>query len=573
ARGAAVSALPWLHTKYIVLLILLAPFLVWRAKRRPIDAMALLLPIALSLAAWMYFFYAIYGVFDPQAPYGGSVAGLLLQNVPRGVLGLLLDQKFGLLVYSPMYVFAASGMWLALQKRELRVPALAAICAGGAFVISTSRLFMWWGGGSAPARFLVPVVPLWAPFVALAVSCARTALARAAIAMCVIIGLAAAGLGTAFPNQRLLFSDPHGTSRLIDMVQGAAAWSMTLPTFTEASWRQPLASLALWLVALAVAIAAAMLVARQTHSRRVFWTAIAGTLTLVVTAGALTRNIAAAQRQQISLRGQTDLLSAYDGPRLRLFDYRRLMWLDDPWLAGLMTVRVTNVQGSETRSVVAGPVSLPAGEYVARVSPVGGIEGTLHASVVLADLLSLAARDGGLIGPVEIPFELPVDVDDVSVHVDLPSEASNLPRVDVFARRIVAHSARPAAFLRGIDSMADRPGALLIYADDNTYPEGPAFWTKNTEPGTVLIAPAGAAAVAVTLHVGTVADVDVQAEKEHSSFHMTPSEDREILVPVPAGSSWVSLRVRASASFRPAETEPHSNDTRRLGCYVRLSLR
>jgi hypothetical protein len=89
----------------------------------------------------------------------------------------------------------------------------------------------------------------------------------------------------------------------------------------------------------------------------------------------------------------------------------------------------------------------------------------------------------------------------------------------------------------------------------------------------VLIAPAGAAAVAVTLHVGTVADVDVQAEKEHSSFHMTPSEDRGILVPVPAGSSWVSLRVRASASFRPAETEPHSNDTRRLGCYVRLSLR
>jgi hypothetical protein len=145
--------------------------------------------------------------------------------------------------------------------------------------------------------------------------------------------------------------------------------------------------------------------------------------------------------------------------------------------------------------------------------------------------------------------------------------------VDVLARRIVAHSARPAGSMRGIDSIAGRPGALLIYADDNTYPEGPAFWTKNTEPATVLIAPAGAASVAVRLHVGTVADVDLQAEKEHSSFHMTPSEDREILVPVPAGSSWVSLRVRASASFQPAETEPPSQDTRRLGCYVRLSLR
>jgi hypothetical protein len=531
-----------------------------------------LLPIALSLALWMYFFYAIYGVFDPQAPYGGSVAGLLLQNIPRGTLGLLFDQKFGLLVYSPIYVFAACGFWLALQERELRVPALAAIGAAAAFVLSTTRLFMWWGGGSAPARFLVPVVPLLAPLVALAVFRARGAVARAAIVTCVIVGLTATALGTALPNQRLLFSDPHGTAHLTDLVQGAAAWSVTLPTFTEPNWAQPLVCLAVWLVALAAAVAVATLVARQTRSRPVFWTAVAGMLTLVLTAGALSRNIATSQRQQISLRGQTDLLSAYDGPRLHLFEYRRLTWLDDSGLAGFMTVRVTNVQRTETRGAVAGPLSLPAGEYLARVSPASGIERNVHASVVLADRISLAARDGGSIGRVEIPFELPVDLDDVSIHVDSFGDESNLPRVEVLARRIVPRSDRPADAIRTIDPIGGRPGALLIHTNDSTYPEGPAFWTKNTEQGTVLIAPAGASSVAVRLHVGTVADVDVQAAKEHTSFHMTPSEDREIFVRVPAGSSWVPLRVRASASFRPSETEPRSQDTRRLGCYVRLSL-
>ena len=571
-RGLAIGALPWLHTKYVVLLVALAPFLVWHVRRRPIDVLALLLPIGLSLALWCYYFYAIYGTIDPQAPYGGSVAGLLLRNIPHGVLGLLFDQKFGLLVYSPIYLFAVPGLWLTLHQRESRLPALAALCGVSAFMLSTTRLYMFWGGASAPARFLVPVIPLLAPFVAVAISRARSPVARASTVICVVVGLTVTALSTAFPDRRLLFSDPHGTGRLIDLVQGAAAWSATLPTFTEPDWEYPLARLAAWLVALGAAVAVAMLVARRARSRPVFWAAVAEGLSLIAIAGALSRNIAASQRQEVSLRGQTDLLTAYDGLRLRPFDYRRLGWLEDPDLAALMTVDVTNTQRSENQGAVAGPLALPAGEYVARVR-LAGNHGSAQVSVVLGGRLTLATRNTSSAVPVEIPFELPVDFDDVSIYVDRVGNASNLSRVELVARHIVPRSARPPDSARSIQPIAGRPGALLIYTNDDTYPEGDAFWTKNSNTGSVLIAPAGASSITATLHVGTAADVDVQAGETHTSFHMTPSEDRDIEVQTPGGSSVVSLRVRASASFRPSEAQPPSPDTRRLGCHVRLSLR
>ena len=148
-----------------------------------------------------------------------------------------------------------------------------------------------------------------------------------------------------------------------------------------------------------------------------------------------------------------------------------------------------------------------------------------------------------------------------------------MTRVDVVARRIVPRGARPRDSVRTIESLPGRPGALLIYTNENTYPEGGVFWTRHTEVGTVFVGPAGASSIFIKLHVGAVADVDVEAGGLRTLLHLTPSEDREIVVEVPPGSSLVPLRVQASVSFRPSEIEPASQDTRQLGCYVRLSLR
>src|SRR5262249_111478 len=95
--------------------------------------------------------------------------------------------------------------------------------------------YMWWGGSSAPARFLVPVVPLAAPFVALAFARARgwtraTVLALGAFGA--LVGLVAIGAS----DPRLLFSPPHGTSSLLRRFEGSVPVDAVLPTFTEERW-------------------------------------------------------------------------------------------------------------------------------------------------------------------------------------------------------------------------------------------------------------------------------------------------------------------------------------------------
>ena len=54
---------------------------------------------------------------------------------------------------------------------------------------------MWWGGASAPARFLVPIVPLLAPMIAVAVHGLRSAAAAIVSALLVLASVAVAAAG------------------------------------------------------------------------------------------------------------------------------------------------------------------------------------------------------------------------------------------------------------------------------------------------------------------------------------------------------------------------------------------
>ena len=122
-RGAAIGFLPWLHTKYSLLLAaatmcllvaLIRPVLGRRPspsaasarerprlKRRLTEAAVFLTPMAVSGLFWFGSFYVMYGTPNPTVPYG-TESQLELANVPRGILGLLWDQEFGLLLYSPI---------------------------------------------------------------------------------------------------------------------------------------------------------------------------------------------------------------------------------------------------------------------------------------------------------------------------------------------------------------------------------------------------------------------------------------------------------------------------------------
>src|SRR5204862_6160656 len=112
------------HTKFAILLAVFAAALVFRLRRQVRAIVAVCAPIAISLAAWAWFFYLLYGTFDPQAPYGDYMLEVQPKNIPRSLLGLLFDQKFGLLVYSPIYLAAIAGCWTMLRRAEQRLLAV-----------------------------------------------------------------------------------------------------------------------------------------------------------------------------------------------------------------------------------------------------------------------------------------------------------------------------------------------------------------------------------------------------------------------------------------------------------------
>ena len=184
---AAISLgiLPWLHPRYapaagIALLYLLYRF---GATGRA-SILALSAPLGASVAALIAYCYVAYGDPSPMAPYKWA-PGPRIDQLPTGVLGLLLDQNLGLLVYSPVYVFVLLWWLIIVARRPWRSGGV--FCVAGLIFASELLLtgaYPYWGGGfSISPRFLVPVLPLGALPLAMAMREHRSVATRGALAL------------------------------------------------------------------------------------------------------------------------------------------------------------------------------------------------------------------------------------------------------------------------------------------------------------------------------------------------------------------------------------------------------
>jgi hypothetical protein len=365
-RGVVLAILPWLHTKFVVLQAALVLLLAWRLRRHRSSALALLLPVGLSAFAWFGFFLVVYGTPSPEAPYGAFARDWVkLAFVPRGLLGLLFDQKFGLLVYAPVYALVPVGLWMAWREPRLRWITWMFALTATTFTVSTARFYMWWGGWSAPARFLVPALPLLVPAVALAVDRARrNAWACTAVVLMLTVSLATSLISAALPGRLLLFSDAHGVSRLADAVQGGAPLTATLPMFTEAEWQMR---------------------------------------------DLLPRRYSPAERTATVVRGRVAVLEAFDPARRLAFAYstRRLFGADEWREAGTLTAEFGTpdstpplpprgiypegdsfwTMGTERGRVLVAPRGRPTLDLTVHIGPTGGICRTSVNGEVRADPL------------------------------------------------------------------------------------------------------------------------------------------------------------------------------------------
>ncbi|MBI1875112.1 MAG: hypothetical protein HYS05_14655 [Acidobacteria bacterium] len=593
-RGAALALWPWLHTKFLSLLIIVAVLLLVKLRARRSHAFACIAPIVGSLTLWVFSFWVMYGVASPFVQYGSSSqTELAIANIPRGVLGLFFDYKFGMLAYSSVYLVGIVGAWRLLRNSRSRGFGLILLGLGSTLLASVTPFFMWWGGHSAPARFIVPAIPLTAPLVAAGIAAARNAVSRAVVEAFVIWSVTVFGLMSVQPDLSLFFNDRQEPGRLVALLQGDAPLSFALPTFTQPDYLWDLRKLVAWIIAVGVAVAVGWAVygsprleARTTTgdrnemARRLYRAGLAFLAVLWVSGAAVSAvMMSRSDRDLVVNEGRARLMADYDARSVAI-EYPSLARLSTSDLLRRCVLSVETLGLRERRGqrpVLAGPFQLEPGRFVARVW-LRNRQREYHGTITLtdrADASVVARRAGPLRSPIEVPFSLPVPGPRVRVESSDWVLAEDSVLVEIEPRQLTSRERRD---LRGLGhtlcQIGDREGAYVVFIDDSTYPEGEFYWTKGGEAGRTLVSPAGAKRLRLTLHLGPPGgDVNVEVGEHRERLSLSPGEVRVWEEELDPSRLLVPVIVTATGGFRPAAVDLRSGDQRWLGCQVRTELR
>ncbi len=140
-----------------LLLPLLAPS-VHRWRRIRAAALGATIPVT----AWVAFEVVRFG-----HPFGGYPGEGFTHPLPDGLWRLLVGPNRGLLLFFPAAAFAVVGLARALQRRDepaIRLAAAAGLTGSLVLLLTSAAWWAWHGVGGWGPRFLVPAVPLLAPW-------------------------------------------------------------------------------------------------------------------------------------------------------------------------------------------------------------------------------------------------------------------------------------------------------------------------------------------------------------------------------------------------------------------------
>jgi hypothetical protein len=582
ARAMSLSVLPWMHVKFAVLLVGLTLGLLWRLGPQRRIWPWIVVPVVLSSLAYSAFFYVVYGTFDPRAPWGGaSNPTITVANVPRGVLGLLFDQKFGLLVHAPIYAVAAAGaVMLArrstsnLQLAGFPVGILIAIAA--AYTASCAQLYIWWGGESAPARLLVPIVPLVAPFIAACLGSQSVGI-RSTVGLSLAVSLLISATSVTQLDRRLLFSDAHGVSQLVQLVQGPVPLISALPTFTEPDWPAPLSKLLPWLGAALASLGVAFFVGARRRATP-FASAVAQGAAFLLTAGVLVGPFSRVARAEAVTRSRLALLDAFDPGSRAALNYAQLRRIAPAaWLRyAVIAFRRDVTPSIDHGGFIGAPMPLPPGWYKLTVWLEGSRPADGQLQMTLGHEQVVASTNGTLANPASLAFELPIQTPAIWIRLTDQTTARHVLRAEVEPLAVVSVAERPRVAVRSLESIPGHVGSFVVYVDGHTFPEhGGNFWTHGLERGRVMVKPSiGAHQLVLTLRTGPAGQtVHVTSGSEKRVVTLRPEQQESVTFDLPPGVTWFPIDVQASTAFRPVDVDPRSFDNRELGCLVRVELR
>jgi hypothetical protein len=201
--GLLLATLPWLHQKFLPVwgfLSLMALVMALRRGATRRELLFLLAPLGLSLYLTALYNFAITGSIRPDALFlAWGPGGVRTAHVGQGLLGILLDARYGILPNVPIYLLAAGGL---LMDRAARLRL--ALPAAGVYYLTVASADNWAGPISNLGRFFMPLAPLLIAFIGVAVD--RVGSRRGARALALMLAAWTGILALA------LWEDPHAAN-------------------------------------------------------------------------------------------------------------------------------------------------------------------------------------------------------------------------------------------------------------------------------------------------------------------------------------------------------------------------
>jgi hypothetical protein len=562
--GAALAVLPWLHTRFALpagaLGVIVAGRQLPSADSVRRIAVFLLVP-AVSGLAWFWFFYAIYGTPNPAAPYGGYTQSSLT-NIPRGLTGLLIDQQFGILPYAPVYLCALIGFVPLIRRARREAGELALIILP--YTLVTAAYFMWWGGFSAPGRFLTTVLlPLSIP----AGVWFANAGAAGRLVGCggLLLSVAMTATLAVVDRGRLVYNVRDGASLFLLWLAPLVNLHTALPSLFQGGVLTAWVRGAVWLTGIAAmtAVGAALAARRVALSVIALAVGLTAGLFATVAVTVVWRNsdpqpVAAEREGPIFLRA---LDPAAQQVAVRFNPLRRLRAGDVPSLAAIGT------PGRRTSDPLLTVVRPPAGNYVVE-AVTDGNPGRLTAGL---------DREPGPLWSWELPtvrgpwrrtIVLPVP----SLALQIDADAAGRRAVSALSIRAERVASGPGRF-DGLEARrAGRYGPANVFlVDGSAHMEKAGAWVAGRDEARFVIVPDAGSMVRLLLRNFAVDNVvTIDGAGIQQDYLMKPREERTVEVPVDGRTGAAIVRVRSLAGARPSDLEPGNLDLRLLGCWLEV---
>lgn len=571
-HGAALATLPWLHTRFALLAGGLGALILWRlatTRNAAGKAVAFLSVPAVSALAWMFYFVAIYGTPDPSAPYGGEAGSLA--HVPGGFVGILFDQRFGLLAYAPVLAVAFAGMWTMIRSRDFRRLGLEYLFVLIPYVLVVTQFAMWWGGHSAPARFLVPVLPMLTLPAAVGWLTLRERATRATLWAALAFTVVATAVLVLVDGGRLAYNTREAYALWLEWLNPSLDLGRALPAFWRGREGGMYRDTAIWCVALAAAwgILRAVQDATWARQRVVFATLTGGIFALAAMIAVPIVWRVNDSDGMTATPGQLEVLRRLGAePRLFAFDPSSFRRLDREAVATRLRLQperstVPGGAGRDDRPLYVLP-TVPAGRY--RLTLQGSGPGWVMVGIG-RDQFALRTEQAGAI-PAPLEIDLPVAVRALIVRGD-----------EGLRRGVRGLTVEPLSVVRPGERLTSAvarravryAGGAVFFLDDASYAEPEAFWVGGGSSSSVVIQPDSGSRATLRLRNAPVPnEVQLAAGTWREVLSLGPGEERDVIVPVAADRGAVLLTIDSAAGFRPSEVEPGSRDNRFLGVWVQL---